>query len=386
MPTEAERILSAVREVAPTIAERAPEIESARTLPLDLVHKFTSIGLFRMLVARIHGGLEIEFPPTIDILAELAAADGSVGWTVMIGCETPQILCLLPRASFDQIYSSGPDVICGGTFAPQGTAAIASGGYQVSGRWGFASGCRHAQWLFANCIVTRDGKPEMSPAGGMPVTRCAVAPASNWTIHDTWHTSGMRGTGSNDISIDAEIDEEWTFDLFGGQPSVPGPLFVGSIFQASLHIGAVALGIAEGALRDVVRFAGTNKRRLYSAQSLADSQLFQYRLGHAQADTQAARAVLHERAESYWAHAQAGAIPPELRTNILQTTAWVVETSARVVDTCYTAAGGSAIYQSSPLQRRLRDIHTLTQHASTQESVFATAGAELLNRSGPFRV
>jgi len=101
---------------------------------------------------------------------------------------------------------------------------------------------------------------------------------------------------------------------------------------------------------------------------------------------EAARALLRSRAEELWAQARAGAVPPAMRTRVLQATAWVAETSARVVDACYTAAGAAALYDSSPLQRRLRDIHALTQHASVQESVFATAGAERLGRAGPFGV
>lgn len=137
MTTAAEKILSDVRDFAPSLAARAAEIETARRLPPALVKELETLGLFRMLVPQSHGGLEISFPPSIDILAALAAADGATGWTVMIGCETPQLFSLLPRASFDRVYAQGPDVVCGGAFAPQGKAAVeAAGGYRVTGRWG----------------------------------------------------------------------------------------------------------------------------------------------------------------------------------------------------------------------------------------------------------
>ena len=98
----------------------------------------------------------------LDLPAELSAADGSVGWSSMIGCETPQLFALLPEATFDAIYADGPDVIVGGAFAPRGTAEAidgGAGGYRVSGRWSFASGCQHARWLFGNCVVTSGGRP-----------------------------------------------------------------------------------------------------------------------------------------------------------------------------------------------------------------------------------
>jgi alkylation response protein AidB-like acyl-CoA dehydrogenase len=385
-----DRLLATVRESAPAIARRSPEIEEARRLPPDLVEQLASIGFFRMLLPRRWGGLEIDFPKSVEILAELSAADGSVGWTSMIGCETPQLFALLPAATFEAIYASGPDVIVGGAFAPRGVAeAIDDGkrGFRVSGRWSFASGCQHARWLFGNCVVTTGGQPAPGPAPGAPMLRCAVLPASAWTIHDTWRTAGLRGTGSHDIEIrDVAVAEEWTFDLFLGDPFARLPLFGAPLLQFSTHIGAVALGIAEGALRDLIALGQTNKQRLYAKNALADSPLFQYRLGHAEADLDAARALLLARAGELWSQARASGVEPSMRNKVLQTTAWVAETATRVVDACYTAGGGAALYSDSPLQRRLRDIHALTQHASLQESVFATAGAERLGRSGPFGV
>ena len=204
MGSEAERLLEAVREIAPAISARAAEIEAGRRLPLDLVKELRAIGVFRMLVPRSHGGLEIDFPTSVDILAELAAADGATGWTVMIGCETPQLFALLPRASFDAVYAGGPDVICGGAFAPQGTrrASTAAGGYRVSGRWGFASGCQHADWLFGNCVVTQNG---VARAGTDPrrADSCAAwcCPRRAGRSSTPGTPPGMRGTGSHDIAL-----------------------------------------------------------------------------------------------------------------------------------------------------------------------------------------
>ncbi len=393
MTDPAGTVIAAVRELRPTLERRAGEIEQGRRLPLDLVAELRRAGLFRMLVPRNYGGLELDFPASVEILAELAAADGATGWTVMIGAETPQLLALLPRATFERIYSASPDVICGGAFAPRGAAEEEPGGYAATGRWSFASGCQHADWLFGNCVVPRT-VPRAAPLAapeGAPELRCMALPAASFEIHDTWHAAGLRGTGSHDISLGGQagddrvhVPHQHTFDLFGGQPSLEGPLFAAPLLQFSLHIGAVARGIAEGAWRDLCALAATNKQRLYARTALADSPLFQYRLGQAEADLQAARALLRERAAEYWRHAQSATLDPAYATRVLQTTGWVAETAARVVDTCYTAGGATALYESSPLQRRLRDIHALTQHASVQESVFQNAGAQHLGRTGGF--
>jgi alkylation response protein AidB-like acyl-CoA dehydrogenase len=385
MASEPSRFLSDLRELLPAIRQRAAEIEAARRMPLDLVKQLRSLGVFRMLVPRSHGGLEIDFPSSVDVLAMLAAADGACGWTVMIGCETPQLFSLLPRESFDRIYAEGPDTICAGAFAPQGKAVVEAGGYRASGRWAFASGCQHADWIFGQCVVLEGGAPVAGPTPGAPKLRCLVLPSSAWQVLDTWYTAGMRGTGSNDIAIDGvHVPEEWTFDLWFGQPCLAGPHCAAPLLQFSMHIGAVALGIAEGALGDLVALAGTRKVRLYAKAELADQPLFQYRLGHAELDARAARALLTSCAQDFWAQAQAGAIDPAMFTRVLSTTAWVTETATQVVDACYRAGGGSALYETSPLQRRLRDIHTVTQHASVQENVFANVGAALLGKAGPF--
>lgn len=385
MSSPAQQLIANIRDFAPALAARAAEIEVARRLPPDLVAALRQLGVFRMLVPRDFGGTEIAFPPSLDVLSELSAADGATGWSVMIGCETPQLFALLPRATFERIYQAGPDVICAGAFAPQGSAEAGDDHYRASGRWSFASGCQHADWLFGNCVVMRDGTPLPGAAPEVPALRCMALPARDWQIIDTWKTAGLRGTGSHDIAIqEARVPAAQSFDLFTGEANLPGPHFAAPLLQFSLHIGAVALGIAEGAVRDLTALGSTGKKRLYARATLSDTQLFQHRLGHAAADVQAARAYLHARAEGYWSQAVAGRLEATLRTQVLQTVAWVVETCTRAVDALYTAGGGSALYESSPLQRRLRDIHTLTQHASVQESVFASAGAELLGKGPSF--
>ncbi len=366
--------ITAIRDLLPDIQQRSPEIENSRRIPPDLVASLKAAGIFRLMAPKSLGGDEIDFPSSAQILSELAKADGAVGWSLMIGCETPQLLALLPEQTFEQLYADGPDVTVGGAFAPKGVAKPVEGGFEASGQWGFASGCEHADYLFGNCVVTDPEAPEQPPE-----LRCMLMPRAEWQILDTWHTSGLRGTGSHDITIDkAFIPAEHSFDLFGGTPCIDRPLFRAPIQQFALHIGAVALGIAEGALEELTAFAIAGKTRLYARSAMADGELFQYRLGHAEADTQAARALLESRVAELWQQAQAGSISPDLQMRVMQTEAWVVEISARVVDACYTAGGGSAIYEASPLQRRLRDIHTLTQHASAQEGVFANAGAKLL--------
>ncbi|MGW5672877.1 acyl-CoA dehydrogenase family protein, partial [Micromonospora sp. NPDC003776] len=206
-------LLSAVRELTPELTARAGEIERARELPADLLDRLRTAGCFRMFVPRSHGGYEVDLRTGMAVLETLARADGSTGWTVMIGSETPHLLAMLPRDRFDKHYAAGPDLVVAGGFAPQGRAELADGGFQVTGRWAFASGCRHADLIFGNCLVTADGQPLPGADGGPPEMRSMLFPADRVTVEDTWHVLGLRGTGSHDVRVESAFcPAEESFD------------------------------------------------------------------------------------------------------------------------------------------------------------------------------
>jgi alkylation response protein AidB-like acyl-CoA dehydrogenase len=380
MEGQAKAILENIRQLAPAISRRSAEIEVARRMPPDLLAQLKEAGVFRMLVPRSHGGTEIDFPSSMEIIEELASADGSVGWTVMIGCETPQFLALLPRDRFDFYYASNPDFIIGGGFAPRGTAQVIDGDYLVDGRWAFASGCQHADLLMGNCAVLENGAPRAGLFPGTQEIRAMLFPKDRVKILDTWHTAGMRGTGSHDIQAEnLRVAAPDSFDIFFGRPSVAGPLNAEPTLYALLHICAVAVGIARRALAEVLALAAGQKRRLYTGSVMADMPLVQHRVGEADTALRAARQLLLDETRAVWDSACAGTIiEPATRTRIMGSAAWVAKSAASVVDICYTAGGGSALYETSPLQRCLRDIHTLTQHAAVNENMIARAGAALL--------
>ncbi len=386
MTSEAKTLLDSIRELAPSIRARSAEIDAGRRLPLDLLAQLTSAGCFRMFVPKSHGGLDVDVPASMEIIETLATADGSTGWVVMIGCETPMFLALLSREHFDRLYSSGPDVIIAGAFAPRGQAELIDGGYRVSGRWAFASGCQHSQWLFGNCVVTENGAPRPGAIPGAPEARAMMFAPSKAQILDTWKVNGLRGTGSHDIAVEnLEVPADDTFDIFLGRSCIAGPTMAEPLLYAALHIGAVGIGIAQRALTEIVALANTNKRRLYASSSLADAPLFQYRVGHADASLRAARNLLRNQAEAVWNSAVAGnPVSLDGRAPVMGAITWAVHTSAAVVDSCYKAGGGTSPYDSSQLQRCMRDIQTLTQHAAVAESWLTTAGASILGRTTGF--
>jgi indole-3-acetate monooxygenase len=367
--SETNTCLDVVRTLAPAIVAGSEEIERGRRMPPDLVAELTAAGCFRTLVPRSHGGAELDLAAEMRVIEELARADGSVGWTVMIGRSAPVFFGKLPRQTFDDLYAERPDVILAGTINPTGMATPVDGGFRVTGQWSFASGCQHCHWFVAHCIVD-DGR--------QPPIRMMVLPPTDVEIKDTWSVSGLCGTGSHDFVVnDAFVPAERSFALWD-EPCLDVPLLrIPELSLASLSVGAVAVGIAHGALGEVTDLA-TGKLPLFSDGTLASNPLFQHQLAAADAQLRAARALLYADAEEAWATAVAGTpLTPDHRARIRATATWVTTTAASVVDMAYTAGGGSSIYSSSPLQRRLRDIHALTQHFAVKLDTFTKAGAVL---------
>lgn len=370
-------VLDAVRELAPSIAARADEIEAARCLPADLFGQLKAAGVFRMLTPRSHGGDEVGLVCSMEVLETLSTADGSVGWTVMIGAESPQLLSLLPRHTYDALYQAGPDVTVGGCFVPLGEAQVEDGGYRVGGRWPFASGCERWDYLFSNCVIVEDGVARMGADG--PAARAALFPAGAAAIEDTWHVLGLRGTGSQHFRVEGLfVPEDRTFDIFFGVPCVPGVARY-PIIDFSFHIGSVVLGIAQAALDEVVEAAHQRQRTSMRA-TLAETPLVQYRLGHAETSLRAVRSHLRSEAERI-SMRRAGEQEPDylqLMTRVYADNAWAAQTCRGVVDACFSVHGAAGIYDGSRLQRHLRDIHTIAQHASLNEHSITRAGRALL--------
>jgi alkylation response protein AidB-like acyl-CoA dehydrogenase len=224
-------------------------------------------------------------------------------------------------------------------------------------------------------VVTEGGEPVVGPAPGVPAITWIGLPASEWTIEDTWFVSGLKGTGSSHVSIkDAFAPTANEFNLFGAS-HLPGPLYSApSILSLLTHCGP-ALGIAEGALADLVAMANAGRQQAASRTSMRDSPLFQAELGRVEAEVRAARAMTESQAASHWRRAKAGETHNDAwAIEGFQTIVWVTLTCQRAVDACYALGGGQALYETSALQRRLRDIHAVTQHVAAQPKHYLAAG------------
>jgi alkylation response protein AidB-like acyl-CoA dehydrogenase len=381
-PNEAaDRILSQIDDLGPTIAARAAEAEGARRIPADILQMLRSAGIFRMTVPQIHGGLELDFPTLARVLKTLAKIDGSIGWISTVASAAALLLPLLPRETYEDVYRDGPDRLCAGAGQPAGTAVAEAGGLRVNGRWPFASGCEDADWIAGMCVLTEDGKPVPGPAEGVPAMLAVCLPARYWQIEDTWHAPGLRATGSHHVVFkDVFVPTENVFDMASSQPCLPGPLYSAPMQFAPLLHGPVALGLAEGALDDMIAMAQSGRKQQRAAVSMRDSELLHYELGRVQAEFRAAQAMFEAQAVSHWRHALARTLNSDaLFVEATQSMIWVTEACLRVVQSCFALAGGAAVSDSLPLQRRLRDMQTAAQHAGVHARHYARAGKLLFS-------
>ncbi len=380
-PDTAEAVLSATDDLVPTVTARAEETEAGRRVPLDLVAALTDAGCFRLLLPRSHGGVEATLADQLDMVDSLSRADASVGWTVMIGSSAWFDMVHLPRSSFDQLFAE-PGAIVAGAIAPTGTLEAGPDGFQVHGRWGFVTGVEHATWVGVNCLAA---DPAADPADGPPGMRLAVLRPEDVVVEDTWHVSGLRGTGSQHIRAEGvRVPADWTCDPMTGEPCVdltvarvPAPALV------ALSVSRVALGIAAGALDDIIVLAGA-KVPLLSPGTLATSPTFHHDLAEADARLRSARAMLDDTTGALWTTAASGAaFTNEARARARLDSAWAVRQATRVVQFAYHAGGGTALYDGSPLQRRLRDVHAVSQHFIVRPDVLAAAGSVLAGMEPP---
>jgi alkylation response protein AidB-like acyl-CoA dehydrogenase len=259
---EVSPILRAARELHGEITAAADEIEQTRHLPEHIAASLKDAGVFGMAMPRAWGGPELDPLTQLEVLEALAMADGSVSWCAMINCDSGYMSAFLDQEFARAMY---PDitVATGASATPSGVAARVPGGYRVSGRFPFCSGIHHCEWMFVGCVVSEDGALCRNE-NGVPETRQCFLNRTEFDIVDTWHTMGMRGTGSNDVAVnDVFVEEPRTFSF--QDPALvkrSGPLYAFPLMFLGKATGP-ALGIARHAVDHFIAEAPRRKGRRY---------------------------------------------------------------------------------------------------------------------------
>ena len=367
--------LAAVAAHAAALArELAPVTERERALPSPLVEELRASGLLRACAPAELGALQASPALALSCAEQIARGDASAGWCVSIAATSSLLAAYLPEQGAVEVLGD-PRSVAAGVWAPRGSAVVVDGGIRVSGRWSFCSGITHSDWLFAGCVLgERDG------GASTPELRVAALPTAELEILDTWHTSGLRGTGSHDaLADDLFVPDHHLLTLLDAAPRVDAALYRFPVFGFfALSIAAAALGNARGAIDELIELAA-GKTSLGSTRVLAERAATQATVGEAEARLRAARAFFYQAIDEAWTAAQdSAAVSVALRLGLRLAATHAVRSAADVARAMYDLAGGTAIYEDSPLQRRFRDAYAATAHFQVNAATWELGGRLML--------
>jgi alkylation response protein AidB-like acyl-CoA dehydrogenase len=371
-------ILDNARSLAERVREKdlAAEYDRLRQLPIDIVDEIRQAGIMRMNMPKIWGGPEMTAIEQVEVIEALARADASIAWCSFIWCDSGIYSGYLEDSVAREMYPR-LDMATSGWVYPVAQAHREGDGYRVTGQWMFGSGSNHCDWLVGGCIEFENGEPIIGH-DGMPSWRILMAPREEYEILDTWYTTGLCGTGSNDYTAtDLFVPRERSFSLFDA------PRREGTIWSRPDHflrkMSGVPLGIAADAIQtanDLLR----DKTDRVVGLPYRDMPRVQLAVAEAQALLGAARSYVMTSLETQWDKIERGEeLSVEDRAN-----AWLSRTNAfqaarQIVSLLFDTIGGSAIYtKKSPFDRHLRDIQTACQHVVAQTKTWEGVGSIIL--------
>ena len=369
-------------ELQPMLRAAGDEIERGREVTPEIVEAMKERGIFRMLLPRSLGGAELDPLTYTEVLYTLAQGDGSTAWCLGQNSGCSMIAPYLPDDTAREVFGDRDGILAWGPDLPgAGRTIVAEGGYRVTGRWGFATGSRHARWLGCHTsLFDPDGSPRKLPNGRQQV-RTMIFRKSEARIIDNWQVLGLRGTGSDSYALeDHFVPQKFT----AGRDSPEelreqGPLYQftsGMIYAMSF--AHVSMGIAKGAFDAFIEIARDKVPR-GAKGTLRENNVTQSQVAQCEARLKSARAYLRGVITEMWDEARAtGAIGADRHPELRLAATWAIHQARDVVATVYHAAGASAIFESNPLERRMRDIHAGTQQGQGRPIHFETVGQIML--------
>jgi 3-hydroxy-9,10-secoandrosta-1,3,5(10)-triene-9,17-dione monooxygenase len=358
-------VIARVRELLPVFRDKAQETEDNRVLSAESVKALSEAGFFRLLQPVRFGGIEADPLTFLAAVRLIASACGSTGWVASVVGVHPWQLALFPLPAQEEVWGADPATRMSSSYAPTGRAEAVPGGYRLTGRWSFSSGCDHASWVLLGGIVLDDGQPVDF--------RTFLLPASDYVIDDVWDTVGLRGTGSNDIVVGGAFVPEHRSLSFTdvsrcacpGQEANPAPLYrlpFGSVF--SYAITTPIIGMAAGAYQAHVAYQRQRVRASYTGQKAAEDPHAQVRVAEAAAEVDAAWLALEHNMTELMSYAQAGQkIPVPLRLRVRRDQVLGTGRAISALDLLFENSGGRALQSGTPIQRFWRDAHAGRVHA-----------------------
>jgi alkylation response protein AidB-like acyl-CoA dehydrogenase len=384
----ADDLLAAAARVARVLEGQAARIDADRELPPAALEAMHEAGLFRLLLPRSVGGMELDPLTYNQVVETIAAGDASAAWCMNQNSGCSMSAAYLAHDVAWKIFGADRRGVLAWGQAPGQKAIEAPGGWRVTGKWLFASGSRHATWLGAHMhIAAADGTPYLN-ADGKPMERTMLFPREEAEITDVWQVMGLRGTGSDSYAVQdlfVPADHAMTRDT-DAERRETGRLYrfaTGHIYASGF--AAVAMGIARAALDAFIALAREKTPQL-AQSSLRDNNVIQAQVAVASATLQSARAWLHQVLRDAWTEAETqGRLSVETRFAIRLASTYAIQQSRQVVDTAYHEAGATAIFDANPFERRFRDINAVTQQVQGRHTHFETVGQHMLGLTPQMR-
>lgn len=372
------------RGLLPLIAAEADAIERGRQLTEPVVSALIEGGFYRMLLPKSAGGAEIAPAFFMQSVEEIAKADASAAWCIGQCGVCAMVAAYLERDVAREIFATPPGVLAWGSAA--GEMHAVPGGYRATWRWSFASGARQASWLGAHVhVIEADGKKRLK-ADGTPQQRTILFPVASARTYDVWDVIGLKGTGTDDYSVE---------DLFVPERYAPlrddpaarneaGPLYrLTTSIMYGLAFSAIALGLARATLDEAVKLA-SRKSSSQVKHAMRDNNAVHALIGRSEAKLRAARTFLYASIDEVWRDLSRrdDLKPPELtiqhRIAMRLAASWAIHQATEVVDGAYHMAGATAIFRANPFERRFRDIHAIAQQIQARDIHYETVGQVLL--------
>ena len=359
--------LDDVRDLLPQFRARAEECERRRVVPEESVKELTAAGFFRFLQPRRFDGLEGDPVDFFDGVRLIASADASTGWIASVLSVHAWQIALFPEAAQEAVWGSDTATLVSSSYAPTGSATAVDGGYQVSGRWSFSSGCEHATWVLLGGLVT-------DAEGRVVGFRTFLLPRADYEIVDAWDTVGLAGTGSHDIQVcGAFVPDDFTLSMTDtGRCHGPGQeVNTGNLYKLPFHslftstITAPIIGMACGAYAEHVAAQRTRVRAAFTGEKAVDDPFVNVRIGRAGSEVDAAWALLTANIRELQAHVARGdRIPLDLRLKVRRDQVVGTERAIEAIDLLFESAGARALDRGCHLQRAWRDAHAGRVHAA----------------------
>ncbi|MEK8028389.1 acyl-CoA dehydrogenase family protein [Ideonella sp. BYS139W] len=358
------------------IRARRQEFTAAHQIAPDVIAAFKRLGVYRALVPAALGGDGLGPRAFCEMVERVAQADGSAGWVASFGMGVTY-LAALPPATLARLYADGPDLVfAGGIFPPQRAPRV-DGGFEVSGRWEWSSGCLGADVLGVGIAPVDPPASAEGPAARPSLPRMAVLPRAQVHIERAWDVTGLVGTGSHDLVVERQfVAEDHTFVRGSRAQRDEATFRYPTLSFATQVLSVVGLGIARGAIEELKRLA-LDRPSVTGAPRLADRPLVQIELARAEAQLRAARAFFYDAIDAAWATLQTGAeqISAEQTRLLRLSSTHAARTGAEVARAIQLQTGMSGVYHASPISQQVRDAQVLTQHAFMGDITYQNAGA-----------